>query len=289
MLIAVVVYDGVLDDECEAFRSVLALVFDARVITVGAQRGTYTGVGGLQHVDATFDEIDAVDVVVVPGGLGCERAADDPVLRQFLLRMERTARFVAASSTGSVVLASAGLLHGRAAATHWLATDLLRRYGSETDPRGLVVTDKIVTCEGRISAVDAALALAERLEGPAAVERIRATLLERGEPLLRPPSRWALLSARWSKATDRHRRRRDAGRQTNRPAAHRAPRSAQSAARIAAHVDRSPTPRPPIQPAPDTPPPITPISVMIELVDNEQLKRQLKRRSAGRRRRRSRR
>ena len=244
MLIAVVVYDGVLDDECEAFRSVLALVGGARVITVGAQRGTYTGVGGLQHVDATFDELDAVDVVIVPGGLGCERAADDPVLRQFLLRVERSARFVAASSTGSVVLASAGLLHGRAAATHWLATDLLRRYGSETDPRRLVVTDKIVTCEGRISAVDAAFALAERFEGPAAVERIRATLLERGQPLLRPSSRWARLSARWSEATRRqplirqtapqsdHRTDPQSDHRTDHPTAHQS-------ARVVAPVERS--------------------------------------------------
>ncbi len=246
MLIALVVYEGVLDDECEAFRSVLGLVRDARVVAVAAEHHAYAGPGGSQSVDLTFDELDHADVVVVPGGLGCERAADDPALRTFLHRVERTARFVAASSTGTVVLASAGLLHGGSAATHWLATDLLRRYGSEADDRRLVVSGNVITCEGRISAVDAAFTLVERLAGSGEVERIRATLLERGQPLLRDPNWWELLLERVL------------GRTTLR------------------------TPRKPAAAPPEQPhhrPEVTPLSVMIELVDDEDLVRRMKRRA----------
>jgi putative intracellular protease/amidase len=272
MLIALVVYDGVLDDECEAFRSVLGLVFDAHVVTVGAHHGDYAGVGGIQHVDATFDEIDSAEVVIVPGGLGCERAADDPDLRRFLHRMERTARFVAGSSTGTVVLASAGLLHGEAAATHWLAADLLRRYGSESDSRRLVVTGNVITCEGRISAVEAAFTLVERIEGPSAVERIRAQLIERGQPLLHPPSRWTRLSGRIRNGIERRRR----------PV-----QTVAGSGRLDTVRTNTPDDRPtPIQPPVDQPaPPVTPMSVMIELVDNDELKRQMKRRSHRRHRR----
>ena len=246
MLIALVVYEGVLDDECEAFRSVLGLVRDARVVAVAAEPHAYVGPGGTQAVDLTFDELDHADVVVVPGGLGCERAADDPALRGFLHRMERTARFVAASSTGTVVVASAGLLHGAPAATHWLATDLLRRYGSEADERRLVMTGNVITCEGRISAVDAAFTLVERLEGADAVERIRATLLEHGEPLLHVPSWWEILLERVL------------GRATL-----RSPRK----------------PPAPTSERPLSPPEVTPLSVMIELVDDEDLVRRMKRRA----------
>jgi transcriptional regulator GlxA family with amidase domain len=230
---ALVVYDGVLDDECEAFRSVLGLLADGRVSTVGAERRRYRGPGGSQEVDVTFDEIDAatVDVVVVPGGIGCERATDDVELREFLQRMEHRARYLVASSTGTVVLASAGLLHGGSAATHWLATDLLRRYGSDADERRLVVAGNVITCEGRISAVDAAFALVERIEGPAAAERIRATLLERGRPLLAPDP--------WHRRLLRRLR------------THRRPAEAS--------------------------PPVTPVSVMIELVDDDDIVRRLRR------------
>ncbi len=248
VLIALVVYDGVLDAECEAFRSVLSLVRDARVVTVGARAGEYAGPGGNQHVDATFSEIDHADVVVVPGGLGCERAADDADLRNFLHRMERTARYVAASSTGSVVLASAGLLHGQPAATHWLASDLLRRYGSEADTRRLVIAGNVITCEGQISAVDAALALVERLEGSDAIDRIRATLIERGRPLFHAPTLIDRVVARLRDLFGA----REGGR------------------------------RPDPKPVPAEPP-VTPLSVMVELVDNEDDARRL-RRSARQRR-----
>ncbi len=251
MRIALVVYEGVLDDECEAFRSVLGLLRDAELLSVAAARRVYAGPGGSQPVDLSFDELDHADVVVVPGGLGCERAADDPQLREFLHRMERSARFVAASSTGTVVLASAGLLHGAPAATHWLATDLLRRYGSEADRRRLVVTGNVITCEGSISAVDAAFTLVERLEGSAAVDRIRATLLERGEPLLREPSWWERLLE-------------------------------QTIGRTSVLPARPARPAP--RDAPPERPPITPLSVMIELVDDDDLARRMKRRANRHRR-----
>lgn len=244
---AIVVYEGVLGSECEAFSSVLGLAADAEVITAGARAGSYAGPGGSQRVDLTFDEIDRVDIAVVPGGLGCERAADDPHLRRFLGRMEHSARFVVASSTGSVVLASAGLLHGSPAATHWLAGDLLRRYGSEVDDRRLVTAGNVITCEGRISAVDGAFALVERLDGPGAAARIRATLIERGEPLLRPAP-W------WRPAVDR----------------------------LAGLIGRPDRPIP-LERQVDDDPPVTPLSVMVELVDNDELARELRR---GRRRRR---
>ena len=60
MRIAVVVYDGVLDDECEAFRSVLALVGDAGVVTVGAAaRRATPGRVAANTSTLTFDELDA--------------------------------------------------------------------------------------------------------------------------------------------------------------------------------------------------------------------------------------
>lgn len=245
MRTVLVVYDGVLDDECEAFRSVLGLLADDRVVTAAAERRPYRGPGGTQHPDVTFAEVDAADVVVVPGGIGCERAIDDLALRDFLRRMEHRARYIAASSTGSVVLASAGLLHGGSAATHWLASDLLRRYGSDADERRLVVAGNVITCEGRISAVDAAFALVERIEGSAAVEHVRATLIERGRPLLVAPPWYDRLAER---VLGRPTLRRPSHRPSGRPGA--------------AEADA---------------PPVTPYSVMVELVEDDETLRKLKR------------
>lgn len=274
MRIVLVVYDGVLDDECEAFRSVLGLVTGAELVVAGRVAGEYAGPGGAQRVDVTFDQVDDAEVVVVPGGLGCERAADDPELRAFLHRMERTARFVAASSTGTVLLAAAGLLHGAPAATHWLAGDLLRRYGSAADGRRLVVSGNVITCEGRISAVDAAFALVERIEGSAAVERIRATLIERGRPLLDEPPWWRRAVARVLHRPLHHHPHRPARRV---PSPHNGGGRTALSAPPGRAADRDATPV-----GAPAEPPVTPLSVMIELVDNDELARRMRR--AARRR-----
>lgn len=195
MRIALVVYPGVINDECDAFRSVLSLMTDTEVVSVGAQVGPCHGPGGTQFVDMAYDDMTDPAMVIVPGGLGAERIAESAELRRWLTEMEHVADYIVASSTGSVVLASAGLLHGAPAASHWLATDLLRRYGSEQAGRRLLVSGNVVTCEGSLSAVDAAFTLVRRIEGPAAVERIRSTLVERGEPHFRPRPWWERFAA----------------------------------------------------------------------------------------------
>lgn len=196
MRIAVVVYPGVIADECDAFRSVLSQLHDTDVVTVGARAGICHGQGGVQLVDVEFDDFPDPDIVIVPGGLGTERIAESTALREWLTTVEHEADYIVSSSTGSVVLASAGLLDGAPAATHWLAADLLRRYGSEQADRRLVVSGKIVTCEGRLSAVDAAFTLVRRIEGPAAVVRIRSALIVGGEPHFRAPRWWERFAVR---------------------------------------------------------------------------------------------
>jgi hypothetical protein len=114
----------------------------------------------------------------------------------------------------------------------------------------------VITCEGMISAVEAAFAVVEQLEGPGAAARIRATLIERGQPLLRPQTWWQRVLGR---------------------AQTRAGEPTRAIARTAT-VDRVPAPAPTSER-----PPVTPLSVMVELVDNDELKRQLKRSSRHRR------
>ena len=89
LVVAIVAYQGVLADESEAFREVLALVPGAHVVTAGEALGTVAGPGGAQQVDATFDQLDRADVVVVPGGLGTHR---HPEISAWLRRIRAAVR-----------------------------------------------------------------------------------------------------------------------------------------------------------------------------------------------------
>jgi transcriptional regulator GlxA family with amidase domain len=174
--VALVSYPGVSANECEAFTLVFERLAGTEIVGVGEHVGRVGGPGGGGTVESTFDEVLTPDVVLVPGGLGCARAAEDPALRQWLRAVTPQCRWLAASSTGTVIVAAAGLLDDRAAATHWLAGDLLHRYGSEASPERIVEIGRVITCEGEITAMHVALLLVLRLAGPDEVARIRGDL-----------------------------------------------------------------------------------------------------------------
>ena len=171
--IAIVAYQGVLADETEAFRFVLSRIAGSHLVTVGERRGTVAGPGGVQIVDARFDEIGNPDVVAIPGGLGCHRHVE---IAHWLRGIQP--RWLLASSTGSALLAAAGMLRDVSAATHWLASSILERNGAHPSPDRLVIAGHIVTCTGRASALDAALVVARSNGGSELVDRILAELAE---------------------------------------------------------------------------------------------------------------
>jgi transcriptional regulator GlxA family with amidase domain len=185
--IAVVAYQGVLADESHSFRDVFRRVPGAEVVTVGEEIGIVAGPGGAQVVAATFRDVGPVDVIVVPGGLGSHHHNE---IGWWIMASEPT--WVVSSSTGSALLAAAGLLRGRTAATHWLAGPLLERHGVAVSRQRLVVDPPYVTCSGMATTTTAALAVIERL-GPdlaAVVRDSLATLPPADEPVCESPSRY---------------------------------------------------------------------------------------------------
>ena len=178
--IAIVAYQGVLADETEAFRFVLSRIPGSHVVTVGERRGTVAGPGGAQVVEAMFDEIGNPDVVALPGGLGCHRHVE---VARWLRSIEP--RWLLASSTGSALLAAAGMLRDVSAATHWLAGSILEKHGAHPSPDRLVIAGHIVTCTGRASALDAALVVARSSGGDELVDQIVTELAEAREEAAR--------------------------------------------------------------------------------------------------------
>lgn len=120
------------------------------------------------------------DTIIIAGGPGSRAAATDPELLRWLRGAASRARRVGSVCTGTLVLASAGLLEGRRATTHWAScAALAARYpGTEVDLEATYVRDgALFTSAGVTAALDLALALVEEDHGPAVALEIARVLV----------------------------------------------------------------------------------------------------------------
>src|SRR5688572_29427732 len=89
----------------------------------------------------TLADTPLLDVVMVPGGFGQIALMDDAEVLDWLRAHARTAKYVTAVCTGSLLLGAAGLLDGYRATTHWAFTELLPDFGATYSP-GRVIVDR---------------------------------------------------------------------------------------------------------------------------------------------------
>jgi transcriptional regulator GlxA family with amidase domain len=111
--------------------------------------------------------------VIVPGGgwnsrssQGAWAEAERGEIPARLAELHQAGTNIAAVCTGAMLLASAGLLRGRAATTHHGAIEELRAAGAEIVPARVVDDDTIITAGGVTSGLDLTLWLVERFAGP---------------------------------------------------------------------------------------------------------------------------
>ena len=105
------------------------------------------------------------DVILVPGGSGEADQTRPGPLQDWLLAADKTSTWTTSVCTGSLILARAGLLAGRAATTNWQAMDELARLGVNVKAERYVFDGKYATAAGVSAGIDMALALAARIAG----------------------------------------------------------------------------------------------------------------------------
>jgi transcriptional regulator GlxA family with amidase domain len=128
----------------------------------GALR-TSSGLGLTADV-ALSDVGGPIDTLMVVGGDGTYSAVGDEELVEHVRRLAKHARRVTSVCSGAFVLATAGLLDGRRATTHWRVCELLAEsFPTVTvDPDPIFVRDgNVWTSAGVTAGMDLALALVE--------------------------------------------------------------------------------------------------------------------------------
>jgi transcriptional regulator GlxA family with amidase domain len=130
--------------------------------TVATQPGAVVSSSGATLHAAALGPAKAIDTLIVAGGEGRRAAAECARTVRFVASCGRHSRRVASVCSGTFVLATAGLLDGRGATTHWSVTaDFSRRFPKvRLDADRIYVRDgKIWTSAGITAGIDLALAL----------------------------------------------------------------------------------------------------------------------------------
>jgi putative intracellular protease/amidase len=173
--IAILLYDRFTALDAVGPYEVLRSVPGARVSFAAKEKGPVrTDAGSLAIVaDFAISEINAPDILVIPGGPGQSALMDDRQVLDWVREQHLTTRWTTSVCTGSLVLAAAGLLQGLRATSHWLALDILRKYGAEPTTERVVTQGKIITAAGVSAGIDMALTLVALECGEAVAQSIQ--------------------------------------------------------------------------------------------------------------------
>ncbi|MBV8295730.1 MAG: DJ-1/PfpI family protein [Acidimicrobiia bacterium] len=144
-----------------------------RVVTVAERSEPVRANLGLRVVpDHSVADAPPLDVLVVPGGFGTRREADNPVLLDWIKQVAAGCTWVTSVCTGSMLLEAAGVIDGRNVTTHWAMIDTFRNKDTVTvlDGRRYVRDGNVVTAAGVSAGIDMSLWVVGQLYG---VEHVR--------------------------------------------------------------------------------------------------------------------
>jgi transcriptional regulator GlxA family with amidase domain len=150
-----------------------------QVLTVAQTAGPVLASKGLRVVpDHSFESCPPLDVLIVPGGLGTRKEADNKALIEFVQRVGRECQWVTSVCTGAFILSRAGFLRGRRATTHWAALkDLRAEPDVEVVEERFVRDGNVITAAGVSAGIDMALYLVGQLKDAEAA-RLTQKLIE---------------------------------------------------------------------------------------------------------------
>ena len=193
MRITFFVYDGLTTLDLIGPHDVLSRLPGVEAISAskgGTPVMADTGALGITATHAIAD-VDATDVLVVPGGLeGTFAAAADEEILAWLRAMHETTTWTTSVCTGSLILGAAGLLEGKHATTHWAAMELLADFGATAVKERVVRDGKVMTGAGVSAGIDMALTLAAEIAGDDVAKTIQLGIAVASLPPFGPTRLW---------------------------------------------------------------------------------------------------
>lgn len=186
MEIVIYLYNGITALDAVGPYEVLSRLPGANVKFAGETKGMIVTDSRFLKLVADYDisEIEKADILLVPGSvIGFVREAKKQNVKDWILKIHQTTRWTVSVCTGSIILASTGILNGLKASSHWAVIHLLKDYGATPTLERFVQEGKIITSQGVSAGIDMGLYLASQIAGAEQAKAIQLMI----EYFPRPP------------------------------------------------------------------------------------------------------
>ncbi len=133
--------------------------------------------GPVTLADTDIAKVQSLDVLLIPGGLGTRREADNQPFLDQIIRVAQNSTYVTSVCTGAGLLARAGLLDGKSATTNKRSFAWPKSVGPNTNwiaEARWVEDGNYFTSAGVSAGMDMALGVIERMYDRATAENIAA-------------------------------------------------------------------------------------------------------------------
>jgi transcriptional regulator GlxA family with amidase domain len=175
MVVTYFLYDGFTALDVIGTNEILSRLPDTHVKMAAMWKGEVKSDSqGVKLVSThTINEIDKTDILIIPGSTVTflEVLQNKDVLN-WISGLYQHALYVCSVSSGSIILAAAGLLKGRKATSHWYSMRFLAEYGVATVSERYVVDGRVMTSAGSSAGIDMALYLASIVDDVAQARAI---------------------------------------------------------------------------------------------------------------------
>jgi len=168
MKVVIYIYDGLTMLDAIGPYEVLRNIRDAEIYFVAEKRGEIKADSDFVHINAKYeiDDIKDADVLLIPGStITFVREMKNKRVLNWIKMIDKTTKWTTSVCSGSLILASTGLLKGKEATSHWKPINLLKEFGVTPKRERVVEQGKYITAAGVSAGIDMALHLSDKIVG----------------------------------------------------------------------------------------------------------------------------
>lgn len=174
MKIGILLFDNMTALDAVGPYEVLARINNAQVYFIGIEKKVYKDYYGLKLLaDYSIDEINNLDILLIPGGYGIDILLENLELKNWIRLIDQTTKYTVSVCSGALLLAVADLLEGKRCTTHWRRKEQLKKHNVIIEEERYVHDGKMISSAGVSAGIDMALYLVSLIEGEQAAQLIQ--------------------------------------------------------------------------------------------------------------------